>query len=357
MRPFLVLPLLAACAELAPPAASTLTERAAALRLEVGTPVPGDRVRLAVAAAPGARVVVAGGLSRGSTCTPSGCFDLRRASVLDSGTVPASGWLELAVDVPLSVAVGQTLHLQAATFGGAVSRVRTVVASEPLELAGAWDDDFGGSRDVSSFAWYDFGTFDVLRFDNAAGWALARNGADTFFPGAYSRFDWTWVGDEAFYCQSAYAAATLAEAQTAPAPDATDPASGGCGGAFAWTRLNPGVLDLEGAWLDGWGTSHTISSTTWVQDFGTWHVARFSDARRFVVAQNDASNSYHPGLWSRFDWAEHGGHTWYCQTEFGAATEAAAAYATPADATDPASGGCGGAWPGGFPWTRLDPVP
>lgn len=360
---FLFLGLLLACAEapsgdLAPSADPLEGARRAPSSLVVSTPVPGDRLRLQVSAPAGAELVIVAGTDVGRTCPGAAraCAQIARAGVIAHLTVPVGGPGRVDVDVPAALAVGAPLYFQALPVSGGVARSPRVdtLTSAPIALAGAWDDDFGGTRDISSYAWFDFGTFELLSFDNDAGTALARNASDTFFPGRYSRFDWTWVGDVPWYCQSAYDATTPAAALAAPSPDSTNPAVGGCGG-FSWTRLLPAELALTGFWSDAFGGTYDIDSTTWVDAFGVWHITRFSNARSFVVAQNDAANPFFAGLWSRFDWAEVGADVYYCQTAYNAPTEAAAAYATPADATDPETGGCGGAWPGGFAWTKLSP--
>ena len=80
-----------------------------------------------------------------------------------------------------------------------------------LAIAGTYTDDYAFTHVIDDEAW-------VL--------------------GGDSRFDWTLAGATLWYCQTAYAAPTLAEAlATAPA-DASDPEAGGCGGA-PWSRLTP----------------------------------------------------------------------------------------------------------------------
>jgi hypothetical protein len=115
------------------------------------------------------------------------------------------------------------------------------------------------------------------------------------------------------------------------------------------------VLAIAGSYTDEWGVDHTIDEQSWNQESeffsATFHVLSFDNAGMWVIAQNDPSDAYFPGLYSRFDWVEglHG-DLFYCQTEIDAAT-AEAAEATPrADDTDPDNAGCVG-----FPWTNLVP--
>jgi hypothetical protein len=119
--------------------------------------------------------------------------------------------------------------------------------------------------------------------------------------------------------------------------------SGGAGGAVA------SGLAIEGSYVDNWDGHHTVTSSTWSSGDTVWHIAAFDNAAHVIIAQNDQGNMYSPCLWSRFDWTEVGGVLYYCQTAYGAESQAAA-LATPAsDASDPATTGCGGT----FPWTSL----
>ena len=59
-----------------------------------------------------------------------------------------------------------------------------------------------------------------------------------FSPGLFSRFEWVRVGDQLYFCESPFDAATEAAALSAARPDRSDPASTGCG-TFAWSPLTP----------------------------------------------------------------------------------------------------------------------
>jgi hypothetical protein len=123
-----------------------------------------------------------------------------------------------------------------------------LVACEPaeLELAGTYLDAFGTTHQISDAAWtqsaegpYPFElNFEVLSYDNADQYLVAVNGPDNgYFPGLFSRFDWTG-GDGAFaYCQTAYAAEDEQAALDTPRADSDDVETG-CGG-FSWTELSP----------------------------------------------------------------------------------------------------------------------
>ncbi len=125
--------------------------------------------------------------------------------------------------------------------GGEAGRGAEGGTAGALAIAGTYTDDYGFTHVIDDEAWVlgEDSRFDILDFSNAEGWVVARNApTNEWNPSAYSRFDWVFVGPTLWYCQTAYAAPTLAEAlATAPA-DASDPEAGGCGG-FPWSRLTP----------------------------------------------------------------------------------------------------------------------
>lgn len=116
---------------------------------------------------------------------------------------------------------------------------------EPLQIIGSWTDPFGGTHTIDASSWtqdYGYGdplVFHITDYDNAGTWLVAQNDvANSYNPELWSRFDWAWDGAALYYCQTAFAAASEAEALATPAPDATDPGASGCGG-FPWTALSP----------------------------------------------------------------------------------------------------------------------
>ena len=83
--------------------------------------------------------------------------------------------------------------------------------------------------------------FRIDAFDNAAQFAVAQNDeGNEWAGGQWSRFDWTVVGEEVWYCQTIWDAASSDEAAATPPADGADPAMSGCGGA-PWSRLVPVV--------------------------------------------------------------------------------------------------------------------
>jgi len=116
-----------------------------------------------------------------------------------------------------------------------------------LEIAGEWFEEFGPGMGVThtidELQWdqlSDFGDalFHVDSYDNDARWVVAQgDAANEFFPGLWSRFDWSWDGDALYYCTAIYDAETVEDALGAPASDPGD-LDVGCGG-FSWSLLMP----------------------------------------------------------------------------------------------------------------------
>ncbi|MCH9686596.1 MAG: hypothetical protein K0V04_34505 [Deltaproteobacteria bacterium] len=116
-----------------------------------------------------------------------------------------------------------------------------------LEIAGTWFEDFGDGSGVDHIiddsGWdqlSDFGDgiFHIDSFDNAARTVIAQGDeANEFFPGLYSKFNWTWDGDDLYYCTAVFDAETAADAEASPDADDGD-LGAGCGG-FGWSLLSP----------------------------------------------------------------------------------------------------------------------
>lgn len=113
--------------------------------------------------------------------------------------------------------------------------------ADALAIVGDWTDDFEGTHAITAESWTqtsEFGTFvyDIASWDNAAGTLVAQDEGDS----TWAKFQ--WVADDAdgvYYCQTAFGAACRADAEAAADADATDPATGGCGGMFPWTHMMP----------------------------------------------------------------------------------------------------------------------
>ena len=110
------------------------------------------------------------------------------------------------------------------------------VAHSPLEVAGTWDDNYGGTTTISAADW---GVSTIAKYNNALRYAIVQAPADDQWnPSKFSKFVWTPVESGVFfYCTIEYGKDTADDAEnTTNVADATDPANGGCGG-FPWTKM------------------------------------------------------------------------------------------------------------------------
>ena len=258
-----------------------------------------------------------------------------------------------------------------ATSGcGGGSWSKFVDAPPMLSITGSYSDPYGGRHAVLPSMWTfgGFGNtsyFHITQFSNADGFVIAQNNAHNgYYPGLWSRFDWTWLDGGLFICQSAFAAASEADAIATTAADDTDPASAGCWG-FSWSGFSVAepVLILAGEWTDADGTHHTLTHDEWSQwipyapaETYRYVVRQLSNEDGWAIAKNDADNPTGAVLWSRFDWRWYdagigqGLELWVCHTVAAAVSQADALAATAADARDPSTGGCGA-----VPWSRFTP--
>jgi hypothetical protein len=123
--------------------------------------------------------------------------------------------------------------------------------------------------------------------------------------------------------------------------------SGSDGSSDSGSETAAESLAIIGDWIDGFGGTHAISETEWVQTYGRdsflYTIDHFDNAAEVVIAQSQDDDG-----WARYDWTYVDAQLYYCQTAFGL-DSAAEADATPrADDSDPATAGCGG-----FSWSSL----
>ena len=99
--------------------------------------------------------------------------------------------------------------------------------------------------------------------------------------------------------------------------------------------------------------THVIGPTLWTQTFQDggqfiFHIKEFDNSADFLLAQNDAANTFSPNLFSRFDWTFTQNSLFYCQSVFDA-PDLDTARAGSADRNNLVSG-CG---VDNFPWSEL----
>lgn len=219
-------------------------------------------------------------------------------------------------------------------------------APTTLEVAGVWNDNFGGWVAIGSDYW---GTQRVHQYDNAANWAVTQNPADDEYgPSKYSHVVWTDAVDGTWWtCTVAFGLDTAEEALAAEnTSDASDPANGGCGD-FAWTQMTPRApIEVEGEWTDNYGGSNTITVMAW----GAQRIHKYDNDANWAVTQNAADAEYSPSKFNYVVWTETvDGSFWTCTVAFDIETlEEATAVENTSDDSDPGTAGCGD-----FPWTQM----
>ena len=99
-------------------------------------------------------------------------------------------------------------------------------------------------------------------------------------------------------------------------------------------------------------TDHFVFDTKWTMssEYGVsiFHITQIDKDNDYIIAQNDATYSYNPSLWSRFDYVVAEDGVYYCQIAFDAATKEDAIAATGADRDDLTTAGCNG-----YPWSKM----
>ncbi len=108
-----------------------------------------------------------------------------------------------------------------------------------LEIVGDYVDDYTTEHSITEEQWSFAGSiFEIVEYDNEQMYVLAQNDeANMFNPGQWSRFDWTWDGDQLYYCQSVYDGMSIDDARNGSANPGDLEA--GCG-TFPWSMLIPG---------------------------------------------------------------------------------------------------------------------
>lgn len=119
------------------------------------------------------------------------------------------------------------------------------------------------------------------------------------------------------------------------------------------------TIEIAGTWTspfpneDG-DTDEVITSSSWTSPFGSFEVVEFNNDENWAIGQNPSDAMFNPDLYSRIVWTDPSADAfYYCTVDFGLeSVEAAKASSMTADASDPATMGCGQA-----AWTQLTAKP
>lgn len=143
--------------------------------------------------------------------------------------------------VPSFVCLSLSLILAAC---GAESSPAVDVAAGPLEVRGAWSDNWGTDWEITGERW---GAWTLISFDNESNVSVVQYPADDLYsPNTFSKLVWTDVSESEgtwAYCSVNFGKETAAAAAEDQAmPDADDLEGVGCGG-FPWTLMAPKAAD------------------------------------------------------------------------------------------------------------------
>jgi len=117
---------------------------------------------------------------------------------------------------------------------------------EPPEIVGTYTDNWDLTHTIAETTWTQeatdppsVSTWEFVIVDNEADFLVAQNGPDNeWYPGLWSRFDWTVTdADRLWFCQETFGANTEEDALNAPPPNRDDPENTGCGDMGGWTEL------------------------------------------------------------------------------------------------------------------------
>ncbi len=109
---------------------------------------------------------------------------------------------------------------------------------------------------------------------------------------------------------------------------------------------------LIGAFTDDYGNSYQIDSASWTQlPHGRFNVLYWNTDSSYLIAKNDSSNTFAPGLYTRIDWValkDMSPWKWaYCLSAYQARSKAEAESTSVAIKANPRNG-CNG-----YPFSRM----
>jgi len=124
--------------------------------------------------------------------------------------------------------------------------------------------------------------------------------------------------------------------------------AGGFGGSIMLTCSAPDApledIAIAGEYSDDFGSDQSISNTAW----NNVHLSLVDNEKGYALGRADQSDEWNACLWTKFEWVESEGDTYFCQSGFGSLSECEAEGAMGTDSTD-LEEGCGG-----FSWSKLE---
>ena len=120
---------------------------------------------------------------------------------------------------------------------------------------------------------------------------------------------------------------------------------GGAGGPACEPPAEPQEeISIVGDYQDGYGYPQSITAGVWDTGWSRFHLSLVDNEAGYALALNDAENTYHPCLWSRFVWTRRDGRLYYCQAPYAASSECGAEERELPDDSDLEQGCDGFAW-------------
>src|SRR6187399_1631604 len=165
---------------------------------------------------------------------------------------------------------------EAGSGGAPDSECESPPRENELAIAGAYRDVYGSHR-IDDEVWVQGPSlFHLLDVSNEEHWAIAQNDSENaYFPGDFSRFDWTVEDGQLYYCQTEYMAASEDDARDAEPADASDLVAGCGASGFAWSSLTP--ISLVGSYTDNYDGTHTVTPSAWLMGDSVFHLLEFSN--------------------------------------------------------------------------------
>jgi len=112
---------------------------------------------------------------------------------------------------------------------------------------------------------------------------------------------------------------------------------------------------LMGNFEDDYEIYYSMSDSVFKMNSGTkFHIVKWNSEEQYFIAENDSSNEFDAGLYSRIDWMKFENmdpYEWgFCLTAYKSVSPDSAEAVLPADRLNPRTG-CNG-----FPFSRMKPI-
>jgi microcompartment protein CcmK/EutM len=207
----------------------------------------------------------------------------------------------------------------------------TVLTRYNMPMAGTWLTNYGTYITITNEMYYSVSSWgkSAKPFEAYSDKLyLTQNSAtDAYNPSKWTMTEFHAVGAGFGFCSSVYNGVT-AEAAIKTDTSAiynSSNAGSGCNG-FGHTTMSAYAMPIAGNWVTNFNQNVTISATTWttVSSYGTSTLRIEAYGNNWILAQNSATASYNPSLWTKIEFHTVGSGFGYCSSVYNGATSAAA---------------------------------